>query len=41
KSTARSRESAGEALAKSAARAIGSQLGRAIIRGILGSIFKK
>ncbi len=34
-------ESAAEALAKSAARAIGSQLGRAIIRGILGSIFKK
>ncbi|MDD5051407.1 MAG: DUF853 family protein [Sulfuricurvum sp.] len=35
------RESAVEALAKSAARAIGSQLGRAIIRGVLGSIFKK
>lgn len=42
KSTSSSnRESAVEALAKSAARAIGSQLGRAIIRGILGSIFKK
>lgn len=41
KSASRSRESAGEALAKSAARAIGSQLGRAIIRGILGSIFKR
>lgn len=37
----RERESAAEALAKSAARAIGSQLGRAIIRGVLGSIFKK
>jgi len=35
------RESTAEAFAKSAARAIGSQLGRAIIRGILGSIFKK
>ncbi|MDD2779976.1 helicase HerA-like domain-containing protein [Sulfuricurvum sp.] len=41
KSAGRGRESATEALAKSAARAIGSQLGRAIIRGILGSIFKK
>ncbi len=41
KSPGRSRESAAEALAKSAARAIGSQLGRTIIRGILGSIFKK
>jgi DNA helicase HerA-like ATPase len=29
----------GEALFKSAARAIGSQLGRQIIRGVLGSIF--
>jgi hypothetical protein len=28
-----------EALAKSAARAIGSQVGRAIIRGVLGSLF--
>lgn len=35
------RETPTEALAKSAARAIGSQLGRAIIRGILGSIFKR
>lgn len=41
RSSGRERESAAEALAKSAARAIGSQLGRAIIRGILGSIFKK
>jgi hypothetical protein len=28
-----------EALAKSAARAIGSQVGRSIIRGVLGSLF--
>jgi DNA helicase HerA-like ATPase len=35
----RQRQSAGEALVKSAARAIGSQLGRQIIRGILGSLF--
>lgn len=41
KSQGHNRESAAEALAKSAARAIGSQLGRAIIRGVLGSIFKK
>jgi uncharacterized protein len=33
------RQSAGEAMVKSAARAIGSQIGRQIIRGILGSIF--
>lgn len=32
------RESAAEALAKSAARAIGSNLGRQIVRGILGSL---
>ena len=35
----RSRQSAGEAMVKSAARAIGSQIGRQIIRGVLGSIF--
>lgn len=35
----RRRQSAGEAMMKSAARAIGSQIGRQIIRGILGSIF--
>jgi DNA helicase HerA-like ATPase len=35
----RRRQSAGEALVKSAARAIGSQIGRRIIRGVLGSIF--
>jgi DNA helicase HerA-like ATPase len=36
--TGRPRESMVEALGKSAARAIGSQLGREIIRGVLGSI---
>ena len=35
------RESAGQAMMKSAARSIGSQVGRAIIRGVLGSIVKK
>ncbi len=35
----RQRQSVGEAMVKSAARAIGSQLGRQIIRGVLGSIF--
>jgi uncharacterized protein len=30
-----------EAVAKSAARTVGSQIGRQIIRGVLGSIFKK
>ncbi|TNF35848.1 MAG: DUF853 family protein, partial [Gammaproteobacteria bacterium] len=40
KTTAGSRrQSATEAMVKSAARAIGSQLGRQIIRGIMGSIF--
>lgn len=33
------RQSAAEAMVKSAARSIGSQLGRQIIRGVLGSIF--
>lgn len=37
----RKRQSATEAMIKSAARSIGSQLGRQIIRGILGSIFGK
>jgi DNA helicase HerA-like ATPase len=32
------RQSAGEALAKSAARAIGSEVGRRLIRGVLGSL---
>lgn len=36
----RPRQSVGEAMLKSAARSIGSQLGRQIVRGILGSIFK-
>jgi DNA helicase HerA-like ATPase len=35
------REGAGEAMAKSAARTVGTQLGRAISRGLLGSIFGK
>ncbi|ACD93825.1 helicase HerA-like domain-containing protein [Trichlorobacter lovleyi] len=35
----RGRESAVEALTKSAARAMGSQIGRSIIRGVLGSLF--
>ncbi|MES2758734.1 MAG: helicase HerA-like C-terminal domain-containing protein [Pseudomonadota bacterium] len=35
------RESAGQALLKSAARSIGSSVGREIIRGVLGSILKK
>ncbi len=38
RSAGRSRQSAGEALLKSAARSIGSQLGRQIIRGIMGSL---
>ncbi len=33
------RQSAGEAMVKSAARTIGSEVGRRIIRGVLGSIF--
>ncbi|MDO9304173.1 MAG: DUF853 family protein [Sulfuricurvum sp.] len=41
KIVSRGRETAIEALAKSAARAIGSQLGREIIRGVLGSLFKR
>lgn len=35
------RETPVEVLAKSVARAVGSQIGRTLIRGILGSIFKK
>ncbi|KAA3629179.1 MAG: DUF853 family protein [Proteobacteria bacterium] len=38
-SAGRQRQGVGEAMIKSAARAIGSQLGRQIIRGVLGSIF--
>jgi hypothetical protein len=33
------RQSAGDAMVKSAARAIGSEVGRRVIRGVLGSIF--
>ncbi len=40
KKKGRSRQSIGEAMAKSVARSIGSQLGRQIVRGILGSLFK-
>ncbi len=39
KKAGRKRQSAGEAMLKSAARSIGSQLGRQIIRGIMGSLF--
>ena len=35
------RESVGEALVKNAARAIGSEVGRQIIRGVLGSLLGK
>ena len=35
----RKRQSAGEAFIKSATRAIGSQIGRRIVRGIMGSLF--
>jgi len=38
-SKGRKRQSIGEAFVKSAARSIGSQIGRRIIRGVLGSIF--
>ena len=37
----RKRQSMGEAMVKSAARTIGSQIGRQIVRGILGSMFGK
>jgi DNA helicase HerA-like ATPase len=39
--TSRNRQGMGEAFAKSAARSIGSAVGREIIRGVLGSIFKR
>ncbi len=41
KSRGTGRQSAAEAMIKSAARSIGSQLGRQIIRGVLGSFFGK
>ena len=37
----RSRQTVGEAMAKSVARSIGSQIGRQIVRGILGSFLKR
>jgi DNA helicase HerA-like ATPase len=40
-SRASNRQSMGEAFAKSAVRSIGSAVGREIIRGVLGSIFKR
>jgi DNA helicase HerA-like ATPase len=40
KGTGRTRESLGEAMAKSAVRAIGSSVGRQIVRGILGAMLK-
>ncbi|MCZ2134026.1 MAG: DUF853 domain-containing protein [Burkholderiales bacterium] len=39
KPTPRSRQSVGEAAVKSAAHAIGSEVGRRVVRGVLGSIF--
>ncbi|WP_321365545.1 helicase HerA-like domain-containing protein [uncultured Desulfuromusa sp.] len=41
RSVGRKRQSVAEAMVKSAARSIGSQLGRQIIRGVLGSFFGK
>ncbi len=35
------RQSVGEAMVKSVARTVGSQIGRAVVRGILGSILKR
>lgn len=40
-SSTRTRQSVFEAMAKSAARAIGSSLGRQLVRGILGSLIKR
>jgi uncharacterized protein len=41
KTSSRTRQGMGEAFAKSAVRSIGSAVGREIIRGVLGSIFKR
>ncbi len=41
KTSGRTRQGMGEAFAKSAVRSIGSAVGREIIRGVLGSIFKR
>ena len=38
-SKGRKRQGIGEAFVKSAARSIGSQIGRRLIRGVLGSLF--
>jgi hypothetical protein len=35
------RQSVGEALAKSVVRSVGSQVGRAIVRGVLGSLLRR
>lgn len=40
RSTGRRRQSVGEALLKSAARSVGSSLGRQLVRGVLGSLLK-
>jgi len=39
KTSPRSRQTVGEAAMTSAARAIGSEVGRCVVRGVLGSIF--
>ena len=39
KNTPHSRQTIGDAALKSAARAVGSEVGRRVIRGVLGSIF--
>lgn len=41
KTRGRQRQSAGESFIKSLSRAVGSQLGRKIVRGLLGSLFKR
>lgn len=41
RSSGRSRQSVGESFLKSVSRAVGSQIGRQLIRGVLGSLFKR
>ena len=41
KARASNRQSVGESFMKSISRAIGSQIGRQLVRGVLGSLFKK
>ncbi|WP_395342615.1 helicase HerA-like domain-containing protein [Ningiella sp. W23] len=41
KQKSRSRQSVGESFMKSISRAIGSQIGRQLVRGVLGSLFKR